>query len=141
MFPAMDANEALEQLLEVSEDIRAAVVFERATLRVLGSRAAARSAARAQPIAATMLDEDAQELAALGDAMLAYTDTLRDAAAVRQLEAVTPEGGVYVVRNGDRAVVAIAAPGSLVGLVQHDLRTLLGSLSRPRRRAKAGAAS
>lgn len=125
MFPAMDANEALERLLEVSEDIRAAVVFERG----------------GTPIAATLLDEDAQELAALGDAMLAYADTLRDAPAVRQLEAITPEGGVYVVRNGDRAVVAIAAPGALVGLVQHDLRTLLGNLSRPRRRAKAGAAS
>jgi predicted regulator of Ras-like GTPase activity (Roadblock/LC7/MglB family) len=121
----MDANEALDQLLRVSEDIRAAVVFERS----------------GEPIAATLLDEDAREVAALGDAMLAYADTLRDAPAVRQLEALTPEGGVYVVRAGDRAVVAIAAPGSLVGLVQHDLRALLGTLSRPRRRAKASAAS
>jgi hypothetical protein len=139
MFPPMGVNEALERLLDVSEDIRAAVVFERATLRVLGSRAAALRAARAH--AATMLDEDARQLAGLGDAMLAYADTLRDAAAVRQLEAVTPEGGVYVVRNGDRAVIAIAAPGALVGLVQHDLRTLLGNLARPRARAKAGAAA
>jgi predicted regulator of Ras-like GTPase activity (Roadblock/LC7/MglB family) len=125
MFPAMDADEALEELLRVSEDIRAAVVFDRG----------------GEPIAATMLDEDARELAALGDAMLAYADSLRDTPAVRQLEALTPDGGVYVVRNGERAVVAIAAPGSLVGLVQHDLRTLLGSLTRPRRKAKASAAS
>lgn len=125
MFPAMDANEALEQLLRVSEDIRAAVVFEQG----------------GELTAATLLDEDARELSALAEAMLAYADTLRDAPAVRQLEALTPEGGVYVVRDGKRAVVAIAAPGSLVGLVQHDLRTLLGSLSRPRRRAKASAAS
>ncbi len=88
-----------------------------------------------------MLDEDARELAALGEAMLASADELRDEAAVTRLEAVTPEGGVFVVRDGERAVVAIAAPGSLVGLVQHDLRTLLRSLSRPRRRAKASAAS
>src|SRR5687767_3068280 len=99
MFPAMDADEALEELLRVSEDLRAAVVFDRG----------------GEPIAATMLDEDARELAALGDAMLAFADSLRDAPAVRQLEALTPDGGVYVVRNGERAVVAIAAPGSLVG--------------------------
>jgi hypothetical protein len=136
MFPAMDANESLERLLQVSEDIRAAVVFERGTLRVLGSRAA-RDASRT----ATMLDEDARELAELGDAMLAYADTLRDGPAVRQLEALTPDGGVYVVRNGERAVVAIAAPGSLVGLVQHDLRSLLSSFASPRRKAKASAAT
>jgi hypothetical protein len=114
-------------------------VFELGTLRVLGSRAAARSAARAH--AATLPDEEARELAALGDAMLAYADTLRDSAEVRQLEAVTPEGGVYLARDGGRAVLAAAAPGALVGLVQHDLRTLLRDLARPRRRAKANAVS
>jgi predicted regulator of Ras-like GTPase activity (Roadblock/LC7/MglB family) len=121
----MDANESLERLLQVSEDIRAAVVFERG----------------GEPIATTMLDEDARELAALGDAMLAYADTLREGPAVRQLEALTPDGGVYVARNGEQAVVAVAAPGSLVGLVQHDLRTLLSDIARPRRKAKASAAS
>ena len=127
MFPPMDANEALERLLRVSEDIRAALVFERGgTLRVLGS---------------TPLDDDAQQLATLGAAMLRHADGLRDSAEVRQLEAVTPGGAVYLVRDGDRAVVAIAAPGALVGLVQHDLRTVLGSLSRPRRTARAHASS
>jgi predicted regulator of Ras-like GTPase activity (Roadblock/LC7/MglB family) len=125
MFPRMDANEALDRLREVSDEIRAAVVFERG----------------GEPIAATMDDEDARELAGLGDAMLAYADALRDASAARQLEAITPGGSVFVVRDGDRAVVAITAPGALVGLVQHDLRMLLGNLSRPRQRAKAGAAA
>ncbi len=121
----MDANEALARLLEVSEDVRAAVVFERG----------------GEAIAATTDDEDARELAALGDAMLAYAGTVRDGSTVRQLEAVTPDGAVYVARDGERAVIAIAAPEALVGLVQHDLRTLLADLSRPRRRAKTGAAS
>jgi predicted regulator of Ras-like GTPase activity (Roadblock/LC7/MglB family) len=125
MFPPMDANDALEQLTQVSEDVRAVVVFERG----------------GEPIAATLPDDDARELAALGDAMLAYAATLREGAAVRRLEAVTPEGGVYLLSEGDRAVIATAVPGALVGLVQHDLRTLLASLARPRRRAKAGAAS
>ena len=123
MFPAVDANEALERLLRVSEDIRAAVVFEPG----------------GEPIAATVQDEEARELATLGDALLAYADKLRDSAEVRQLEAVTPDGAVYIVRDGKRAVLAVAAPGALVGLVQHDLRTLLGSLSRPRPKVKAHA--
>jgi predicted regulator of Ras-like GTPase activity (Roadblock/LC7/MglB family) len=123
MFPGVDANEALERLLRVSEDIRAAVVFD----------------SGGEPIAATVHDEEARELATLGEALLAYADKLRDSAEVRQLEAVTPDGAVYLVRDGKRAVLAIAAPGALVGLVQHDLRTLLGSLSRPRRKAKAHA--
>jgi predicted regulator of Ras-like GTPase activity (Roadblock/LC7/MglB family) len=123
MFPGVDANEALERLLRVSEDIRAAVVF--------GSGG--------EPIAATVQDEEARALATLGKALLAYADKLRDSAEVRQLEAVTPDGAVYLVRDGKRAVLAIAASGALVGLVQHDLRTLLGSLSRPRRKAKAHA--
>jgi predicted regulator of Ras-like GTPase activity (Roadblock/LC7/MglB family) len=121
----MDANEALERLLRVSEDIGAAVVFERG----------------GEPIAATLPDEAAGELAGLGAAMLADADRLRDSAAVRQLEAVTPDGAVYVARDGQRAVLAVAAPGSLVGLVQHDLRTLLGSLPRSRPKPRAHAAS
>jgi predicted regulator of Ras-like GTPase activity (Roadblock/LC7/MglB family) len=124
MFPPMDADEALGQLLNLSEDIRAAAIFERG----------------GEPVATTLLDDDARELAALGDAMLAYAETLRDSP-VRQLDAVTPEGGVFLATDGERAVIAIAAPDSLVPLVQHDLRTLLRTLSRPRRKAKAGAAS
>jgi predicted regulator of Ras-like GTPase activity (Roadblock/LC7/MglB family) len=115
----MDANHALDELLRVSDEVRRAVIFERG----------------GEPVASNLPDEEAREIAALGDAMLAYAETLRTAAEVRQLEAVTPDGDVYLVRQGARAVVAIASPGSLAGLVQHDLRTLLGSLSRRRRRA------
>jgi predicted regulator of Ras-like GTPase activity (Roadblock/LC7/MglB family) len=115
----MDANDALEELLRVSDEVRAAVVFERG----------------AQPIASNLPGEEAQEVADLGDAMLAYAATLREAAEVQQLEAVTTNGDVYVMRQGERAVIAIATPGSLAGLVQHDLRTLLSSLSRRGRRA------
>jgi predicted regulator of Ras-like GTPase activity (Roadblock/LC7/MglB family) len=112
----MDANDALGQLLEVSDEVRAAVVSE-------GGEA----------IASTLSDDEASEVVAgLGDAMLAYAGALRTATGVNQLHAVTPEGDVYVLRQADRAVVAIATPGSLAGLVQHDLRTLLGSLSRRR---------
>ena len=115
----MDPNEALEHLLEVSDEIRLAVVVE------------------AGEAVATNLDDDeaAQEIAQLADAMLAYAGTLRRDVEMRQVRATTPEGDVFVAREGDRAVVAVAAPGSLAGLVRHDLRTLLTSLPRRSRSA------
>ena len=119
----MDADDALRQLLLVSDDVRAAAVFERG----------------GEPVTATLPDDEARELSALGDAMLAYAATLREQTSVRLVRAVTRDGDVYVARSGDRAVVAVAAAGSLAGLVQHDLRTLLRSLSPAERRRTAGA--
>ena len=121
----MDAKGALDELLGVSEEVRAAVIFERG----------------GEPNASNLPDDAAREIAGLGDAMLVYADRLRRGVEVHQLRAVMPGGEVYVVRRGERAVVAIALPGSLPGLVQHDLRMLLGNLSRPRRKAVAGAAA
>lgn len=113
----------LDELLRVSDEIRAAVIFERG----------------GEPLASNLGEEDAQELAGLGDAMLAYAGTLRGATEVKQVRAVTPEGEVYVVRRGDRGVIAIAVPGGLRGLVQHDLRAVLAGGTR-RRKAVASAA-
>lgn len=121
----MDAGDALNELLRVADEVRAAVVFERG----------------GAPRASNLPDDEASEIASLADAMLAYADTLRRNADVTQLRAVTSQGDVYVVRQGERAVVAIAVSGSTAGLVQHDLRTLLGKLSRPRRKARARASA
>jgi predicted regulator of Ras-like GTPase activity (Roadblock/LC7/MglB family) len=107
----------LDELLRVSDEVRAAVIFERG----------------GDPLASNLGDDDARELTALGDAMLAYAGTLRDAAEVRQIRAVTQDGEVYVTRRGERAVVAIAIPGALPGLVQHDLRTALAGDTRRRK--------
>jgi predicted regulator of Ras-like GTPase activity (Roadblock/LC7/MglB family) len=119
----MDAVEAIDRLLEVSDDVRTVVVFERG----------------GEPIASNLSDGKAAEAAALADAMLAYADTMREGAAVQQLRAVTQGGDVYLRRDGDRAVLAVAAPESMPGLVQHDLRALLAVLQRRRTRRKAGA--
>jgi hypothetical protein len=122
MFPPMDANAALAQLLEVSDDVNAAVIFE-----------------GGEPLASNLPEDEAAEIAGLADAMLAYAATLRKDVAVKQLAAETLDGDVYVVRQGELGVVAIAAPGSLPGVVQHDLRTLLGRLSQRSREAVARA--
>jgi predicted regulator of Ras-like GTPase activity (Roadblock/LC7/MglB family) len=119
----MDAAEALDRLLRVSDDVRAVVVFE----------------SGGEPVASNLSDDESAEAAALADAMLAYAETMREDTAVRQLRAVTDDGDVYLRRDGDRAVLAVAAPESMPGLVQHDLRALLGSLPRRRVRSEAGA--
>jgi predicted regulator of Ras-like GTPase activity (Roadblock/LC7/MglB family) len=56
-----------------------------------------------------------------------------------QLEVALPEGSVFVVRDGDRAIAATTTARPTAGLVLYDLRTCLRSLapangSKPRRR-------
>jgi predicted regulator of Ras-like GTPase activity (Roadblock/LC7/MglB family) len=118
----MDTRDALTRLLEVSDEIRAAAVFE-----------------DGEAVASTLPDDEAAAIAQLADAMLAYASTLRKQVAVTQLRAVTPDGDIYVLRRGEQGVVAVALPESLAGLVQHDLRTVLTSLPRGRRKAVATA--
>lgn len=120
----MDAADALKEMLGVADEVREAVIFE------VGG----------EPLASSLPDDEAREIASLADAMLAYAGTFRRDVAVSGLRAVTPEGDVYVARQGERAVVAVGIAGSTPGLVRHDLRMLLASISRrPRRKAAARA--
>jgi hypothetical protein len=47
---------------------------------------------------------------------------------VAQLEAATPVGSVFVVRDGDRLIAATTTPEPTVGLVFYDLKTCLRSI-------------
>jgi hypothetical protein len=109
MFPWMDEDPAVEELLRTSEDVRAVVVFERG----------------GEVSASSLPEDEAAEVAGIADAMLAYADRLRPDRTATRLEASTREADVYVVTSGGRVTVAIAGPGSTQPLVQHDLRTLL----------------
>ncbi|HET6642198.1 MAG TPA: hypothetical protein VFG93_02900 [Gaiellaceae bacterium] len=104
----MDAGPAVQQLLRVSEDVRAVVVFE------LGGE-----------ITAASVPDDAAEIAEAAAALLATADRLRPDREALRVEAFTPDGDVYVARSAERVTVAVAAPGSTAALVQHDLRTIL----------------
>ena len=118
----MTGDQALQKLLEVSEDVEAAVIFDR----------------EGEPVASTVGDEPARFAAGIAAAMLAYADALRTDATARRLEATTAEGVVFVVREGERAVVATTGEEPVAGLVYHDLRALLRKTGSP---AKARAAS
>jgi len=107
-------EQALRELLDVSEDIVAAVLLDR----------------KGEPTAATVDDEAARTAAEIAGGMLAYTDALRTGAAVERLEAVTPDGSLFVVREGNRTAVAATGPDPVAGLVYHDLRATIRKLGR-----------
>ena len=120
----MTGDQALAELLDVSEDVIAAVILD----------------ADGRPKAATVGDAEAAKAAEIAAAMLAYGDALRSRVSAARLEAVTADGNVFALREGGAAIVAATGRDSVAGLVLHDLRTTLRKLGR-RTRAKANAPS
>ena len=121
----MDASGALAELVKVSGQIRRAVVFDTKG-EILGS---------------TWSEEaDAQRLADAARRALATAAELHVSAEVARVEVELPEGGLFVLREGERAIAATTAPKPTSGLVVYDLRTCLGQIDPPkpkRRRVKA----
>jgi predicted regulator of Ras-like GTPase activity (Roadblock/LC7/MglB family) len=120
----MTGDQALQELLDVSEDIFAAVIFD----------------GEGNPVAATVSDEEAQSAAETASAMLAYANALRSDASVTRLEATAAEGSVFVVSQETGAIVAATGRDAVTGLVYHDLRATLRKLGT-RTRKQANAAS
>ena len=89
----MDAAQALADLTEISSQIEAAVVSD-STGAVLAQAASAQRIAEG---AARLLDE-AAALAA------------REPGQLAQVQAATPEGSVFVVREGGRTIAATTGP-------------------------------
>jgi predicted regulator of Ras-like GTPase activity (Roadblock/LC7/MglB family) len=112
----MDARQALADLTEISSQIHAAVVFD-------GKGKVAASTLEDSGRA----DELAREAARLLDEATAVKTG--DAAPLTQLEAATPEGSVFVVRDDQVRIAATTAPEPAVGLVFYDLKTALRQIS------------
>ncbi|HXY80811.1 MAG TPA: hypothetical protein VEH55_05535 [Gaiellaceae bacterium] len=123
----MDAAQALADLTEISSQIEAAVLFDREGA-VQGSTLADGVAARALATAAGTLLEGAAGFRAGGGEL-------------RQLEASTREGSVFVVCDGARRIAAITGPDPTAGLVFYDLKSCLRGAAadepKPRRRRRA----
>jgi hypothetical protein len=117
-------DQALRELSDVSEDIVAALILDR----------------KGESVAATVGDDAARTAAEIAGSMLAYADALRTGASVERLEAVTPDGSLFLVREGNRTAVAATGPDPVAGLVYHDLRATLRKLGR-RTKEKSSAAS
>lgn len=107
----MDAAQALADLTEISSQIEAAVLFGEGG-EVLGSTLAGGDATQALVRGATEL-------------LVAAAAFRSEEAAVTQLEASTPAGSVFVVRDGGRGIVATTVSQPTVGLVFYDLKSCL----------------
>jgi predicted regulator of Ras-like GTPase activity (Roadblock/LC7/MglB family) len=115
----MDAAQALADLTEISSQVDAAVLFGE----------------DGQVVGSTLADGDAATLARAAGELLDRAAGLGDGE-VTQIEASTPEGSVFVVREGPRRIAATTGPDPTTGLVFYDLKsTLRGSTDeKPRRR-------
>jgi predicted regulator of Ras-like GTPase activity (Roadblock/LC7/MglB family) len=109
----VDAAQALADLTEISSQIEAAVLAE-ADGSVLASTF--REASRAEELATA-----AAELVA------AARDARREALneELVQIQAATPRGSIFVVRDAGHLVAAITGTKPTVGLVFYDLKTCL----------------
>lgn len=122
----MDAQAALDELTILSAQVVEAVVA------MTGGSA----------LAATVADQDrANALARVAHDVLATAAGVRRAGpGVERVEVVLPQGGLFVVTDGDRLVAATTGPEPVAGLVLYDLRTVLRRLHQqepaPRRRAR-----
>jgi len=109
----MDATQALADLTEISSQVEAAVLFD-----------------EGGGVAASTLSDDAA--AALAHAAGRLLD--RAGTSATQVEAATPDGSVFVVREGSRCIAATTGPDPTTGLVFYDLKSALQDAEPPKRR-------
>jgi predicted regulator of Ras-like GTPase activity (Roadblock/LC7/MglB family) len=118
----MDAAQALAELTELSAQVERAVVLD-GSGAVLGS---------------TTDDERATDALARAAVDLVSTagDLHASAGEVSVAEVELEEGGLFVLREGDRTIAATTGPSPTAGLVVYDLRTCLRSLDEPKPKPK-----
>jgi len=109
----MDAAQALSELTEISSQIEAACLLD----------------GDGGLLASTLPNEGAAgRFAAAAGALLRGARAARTAdAPLVQLAAAALDGSVFLVLEGDRAVVAVTKPEPTVGVVFYDLKSCLGA--------------
>jgi predicted regulator of Ras-like GTPase activity (Roadblock/LC7/MglB family) len=114
----VEAAQALADLTEISAQIEAAVL----------------ASEDGSVVASTFLDEAAGERFAEAAAELLRSAYVGEEAVpaqeLVQLQAATPQGCIFVVRDGSHFVAAITGPQPTVGLVFYDLKTCLRLVER-----------
>ncbi len=121
----MDASQAIADLTEISSQIE--------SVALLDGKGAVAGSTFADDAAATRFAEAAK-------ALLDAAEGLREGGEpLTQLEVETPEGSVFVVREGDRLIAATTVPDPTVGLVFYDLKSALRSTEDAKRKPKSRA--
>jgi predicted regulator of Ras-like GTPase activity (Roadblock/LC7/MglB family) len=124
----MDAKQALAELVELSSQVRSAVV--------LGSDGAVLASTSDDPAAAESLARIGLELVDAARELHAGDDD------VTRVEVDLEDGALFVVRGGGRTVAATTGPEPTAGLVVYDLRTCLDRIDeepKPKRRRRTTA--
>ncbi len=125
----MDAQQALADLTEISSQVEAAVIFDE----------------RGKVAGSTLADgQRAADLAAAAAELLAGAEAVKSGSdgPLNQLEAATPEGSVFVVRDGKTRIAATTAAEPTVGLVFYDLKSALRAVvSKPAAREEPSPAT
>jgi len=122
----MAPDGALADLLELSAQVR--------EVAVLGESGFV--------VASSVAYERGEELARVATGLLALADETPGGgdAAVSRVEVLDPSGGVFVIRDSGRVIVATTVADATPGLVVYDLRSTLGryaAADRVERRAPA----
>jgi predicted regulator of Ras-like GTPase activity (Roadblock/LC7/MglB family) len=123
----MDAAQAIADLTEISSQIESVVLLD--------GKGTVAGSTFADDAAATRFAEASQ-------ALLDAAEALREGGEpLTQLEAETPEGSVFVLREGDRLIAATTVPDPTVGLVFYDLKSALRAAedAKPKRNPRARA--
>ena len=123
----MDAAQAIADLTEISSQIESVVLLD--------GKGAVAGSTFADAAAATRFADAAK-------ALLDASESLREGGeALTQLEAETPEGSVFVLREGERLIAATTVPDPTVGLVFYDLKSALRTAedAKPKRKPPARA--
>src|SRR5919109_282003 len=112
----MNAAQALADLTEISAQIDGAVLAD----------------ASGALVASTFAQEErGKELARAAAELLAAASEVRaDGQELVQVQAATPRGSVFVVRDENHVVAALTGSRPTVGLVFYDLKTCLRMLAR-----------
>jgi hypothetical protein len=123
----MDGTQAIADLTEISSQIESVVLLD--------GKGGIAGSTFADDAAATRFAEASQ-------ALLDAAEALREGGEpLTQLEAETPEGSVFVLREGDRLIAATTVPDPTVGLVFYDLKSALRAAedAKPKRKPRARA--
>ena len=123
----MDGTQAIADLTEISSQIESVVLLD--------GKGAVAGSTFADDAAATRFAQAAK-------ALLDAAEALREGGEpLTQLEAETPEGSVFVLREGDRLIAATTVPDPTVGLVFYDLKSALRAAedAKPKRKPRARA--
>jgi hypothetical protein len=105
--PAVDAAEALAELTEISSQIEAVAIAD---------------------AEGNVVPTEGVALAAAGGALLERAAQARGREPA-QLAATTDRGSVFVVRDGERTIVATTKPDPIASLVLYDLKNCLSNAS------------